>query len=261
MEAHVYYVVMSSIRWVCFMIISKEQSKHREMMCGSITFTLRVICCIILPNIKLIFWKDMGDIEEEKGEWDSDTAHTFTPEANRIIFEAPNGWFSSLSISPPGAPHQWLPALKGKAIIDLGHRQREGQNCSAPHNQPQSPKKKRQRRDEQSSEGTAKKARTDEERERSVVERKGQILGEIQFLQEKKKHIKEERQMDTDRWREWEFKIKSPEKEWIGIKRQESKESHSETNILWKNPKTGRDCRAWPPKSRWDSYGEGGDAH
>ena len=83
----------------------------------------------------LIFRKNMGDIEAEKGEQDSATAHTVTPVANLIIFEAPNGWFSSRSISPPGAPHQWLPALKGKAIIDLGHRQREGQNCSAQHNQ------------------------------------------------------------------------------------------------------------------------------
>lgn len=44
-----------------------------------------------LPNIKLIFWENMGDIEGEQGEADSDTLHTFTPVENRIIFEAPNG--------------------------------------------------------------------------------------------------------------------------------------------------------------------------
>lgn len=32
-------------------------------------------------------------------------------------------------------------ALNGKAVIDLGHRQREGQNGSVAHYQPQSPKK------------------------------------------------------------------------------------------------------------------------
>ncbi len=38
--------------------------------------------------------------------------------------------------------------------------------------------------------------------------------------------------------------VKAPKKRRVGIKREESREGDSETNILWKNYKTGRDCQA-----------------
>lgn len=128
------------------MIISK--SDQREQMCDSMTFTLWVICCIILVNIRLVFWRNIWvTLKEKKGEGDWDTAHTFTPVANQIIFESPNGWFSSLCDLPAWRSTSVAPwpvigyALNGKAIIDLGHRQCEG---SAPHYQPQSPRQKKE---------------------------------------------------------------------------------------------------------------------
>lgn len=100
-----------------------------------------------LPNIKLISRENMGDIEGEQGEGDYTLSHQWKIES---FLRHQTVDFLPTRSPPPGAPTSVAPwlvighALNGKAIIDLGHRQREGQNSSALHNQPRSPKQKRQ---------------------------------------------------------------------------------------------------------------------
>ena len=98
-------------------------------------------------------------------------------------------------------------ALNGNAVIDLGHGQREGQNRSASHYQPKSPKQKDRDRNKGEMNNLSGKRQTVTKRE---IEGKRQIRGGVEFLQ-KKIRDKKSRQMGTDRWREWEFKIKSHE--------------------------------------------------
>lgn len=144
-------------------------------------------CCVILVNIRLIFEKKRWvTLKEKKGEGARDTAHTFTPVANQIIFEAPNGWFSSLCDLPAWRSTSVAPwtvigyALNGKAIIDLGHRQCEG---SAAHYQHPVTKAKRQGKTEKArwralahkKKRRKKKNRLDLKREGWVVEGKGEI--------------------------------------------------------------------------------------
>lgn len=65
MAAHVYYVVS---KMSLFYDVFQRSSQIIEKRCVVVLpLHSEFFCCIILPNIKLIFWKDIGDIEEEKG--------------------------------------------------------------------------------------------------------------------------------------------------------------------------------------------------
>lgn len=139
-----------------------SKSNQGEKMCDSMTFTLWVICSIILVNIRLIYWTKMMwvTLKEKKGR--RRLGHS------QIIFEAPNGWFSSPCDLPAWRSTSVAPwpmigyALNGKAIIDLGHRQCEG---SAPHYQPQSPRQKDRDREKKLYEEKKKEIRLKERKE------------------------------------------------------------------------------------------------